>query len=805
MHMTRECEIFPDGCAAARSLRSAIGWVVCAGVLAACSAGEDEIDLTADAGTHWSLIGEYCLDCHDAAQYTADIAFDTMRSDSIADHPQVWEAVIRKLRAGMMPPPGGKRPDNDEVAATVKWLEASLDEANPDPTPGHIVLHRLNRTEYANAVRDLLALDVDPEALLPLDGAESGFDNIASALTVSPSFIDQYLNAARVLSERAVGLPSPRAISVPYTFANTGQEFHVAGLPLGTRGGVSVEHYFPSDGEYRLSIGDLATGLWGFNQEHRNTLIALLDGRKFFELDIGGGEDLRRLDQIGAPAVDAINAQLKDIPFVTTAGPHKVGVTFLHRSFAESDRQLQRLIPGGGQDAVLTIAQIQIFGPLAPGGLGDTPSREAIFSCYPQTPAQTRPCAREIVARLAQRAYRGAATGADVDRLMELYDAGHGQGGFESGVRFALSGVLAHPKFLYRFEPFPAAPEGELVVALTDNELASRLAFFLWSTLPDDELLQLAAAGQLGEVGVLEQQVQRMLADPRSRTLASNFAYQWLGLGELDAIDPDPRLFADVPRNIRELFIEEARLFVDSIVRLNGSALDLLSASHTFLNEDLALHYGINDVRGKRFRRYELGDEVRWGLLGKGGVLMASSYPNRTSPVLRGQWLLENLIGTPPAAPPPDVEALVENVEGEKAAGVRERLEAHRSNSSCANCHGVIDPLGFALENFDAVGRWRTVERESRTPVDASGVLADGTAVNGPVALRQALLDRPDQFVQTLTEKLMTYGLGRTIEYSDMPTIRRIVRDAEADNYRISTLVTGIVNSRQFRMKARGP
>lgn len=803
MHMIRECETFPERRGAKRLLRLACA--LGAGIMAGgCADSDAPFDPAASAAEHWDVLGEYCLDCHDSAQYTADIAFDSMRSDSIAEHADVWEAVVRKLRARMMPPPGERRPENDRVDALVEWLEASLDQANPDPGPGHIVLHRLNRTEYANAVRDLLALDVDPEALLPIDGAEDGFDNIASALTVSPSFIDQYLNAARTLTAQAVGNPAPRAVSVPYTFSTTGQEFHVEGLPLGTRGGAFIEHYFPSDGEYRLSIGDLVTGLWGFNQEHRNTLIALLDGRRIFELDIGGGEDLRALDQIGAPAVDEINSKLKDIPFVTTAGPHTVGVTFVHRSFAESDRQLRRLVPGGGQDAVLTIGQFQIFGPVAPAGLSNTPSRELIFSCYPEASQDARPCATEIVGRMAQRAFRGAATAADVERLMVLYDTGIEHGNFETGIRYALSGVLAHPKFLYRFEPAREAAGGDGVVELSDSELASRLAFFLWSTIPDEELLSLASTGRLRDPAVLSDQVRRMLADSRSKTLATNFAYQWLGLGELEAIDPDPRLFADVPRNIRELFVEEAGLFVDSIFRDDRSVLDLLSAQHTFLNEDLALHYGINDVRGQRFRRYELDDEHRWGLLGKGGVLMVASYPNRTSPVLRGQWLLENLIGTPPAAPPPDVEALVENIEGQAAAGVRERLEAHRSNSSCNNCHGVIDPLGFALENFDAVGRWRIFERESGTPVDASGVLADGTPVDGPVALREALLDRPDQFVQTLTEKLMTYGLGRSVEYADMPTVRGIVRAAESEDYRFSALVSGIVNSRQFRMKMQG-
>jgi len=784
-----------------KSISTTCSCLVVAAVVGACSQSGDH--RVADSQAHWDLLGEYCFDCHNASEYTADLALDALQTDGIAEHAEVWEKVVRKLRGRMMPPPGNARPDIERVDELVSWLETSLDAANPEPEPGYVALHRLNRTEYANAIADLLTLEVDPEAVLPVDGAQDGFDNVASALTVSPSFIDQYLDAARTLSNQAVGDPSPRAIGVPYTFSSTGQEFHVPGLPLGTRGGAVVDHWFPSDGEYLLSIGDLVTGLWEFNQEHRNTVIATLDGRRFFELDIGGGEDLRALDQIGAPAVDAINAQLKDIPFSATAGKHRLGVTFLHRSFAESDRQLHSLVPGGGQDAVLTINSVQIFGPVAPAGLSSTPSRERIFSCYPELAAEERPCAREIVSRMAGRAFRGALADADVERIMQLYDSGAETGGFEAGVKYALAGVLVHPKFLYRLEPLPEHLAPGESVSLSGTELASRLSFFLWSTIPDAELLEAATSGALEAAGGLETQVHRMLADPRAQTLASNFAFQWLGLGDLEAIDPDSALFADVTRNVRELFVQETTLFVDSVFREDRSVLDLLTASHTFLNEDLALHYGINDVRGKRFRRYELADQNRWGLLGKGGVLMVSSYPNRTSPVLRGQWLLENLIGTPPAAPPPDVEALKENVAGEPPAGVRERLEAHRANTSCNGCHGVIDPLGFALENFDAVGRWRLFDREAGTRIDSSGVLADGTPVSGPAQLRDAMLDRPDQFVQTLTEKLMTYGLGRSLEYTDMPTVRRIVRDAEHENYRFSALISGIVNSNQFRRKAQ--
>ena len=770
-------------------------FVLASGLLAACSDG-----LQSPPEQHQALLDRYCVDCHNAAEFTADLALDSMNLEDVAENARIWERVIRKLRGRMMPPPGEATPDPLQVDEFAAWLETRIDTAFPEPDPGHVALHRLNRTEYANAIRDLIALEVDAEELLPVDGAEDGFDNIANALTVSPSFIDQYVTAARTLSDRAIGNPSPRAIGVPYTFASTGQRFHVPGLPLGTRGGALIEHYFPSDGDYLLHIGDLVSGLWGFNQEHVNTVISTLDGRKFFELDIGGGEDLRAVDQIGAPAVDAINARLKNIPFTATAGTHRLGVTFLHRSFAESDRLLHQHVPGGGQDAVLTISALEIFGPVAATGLSDTPSRNKIFSCRPVTQAEAPGCARAIISTLGNEAFRGNLTDDDLDVLMGLYEAGAGNSEFEEGVKYALSGILAHPKFLYRLESENNNPNE--VTPLRDHELASRLSFFLWSTIPDAELLDQAAAGRLSDPAVTRRQIRRMLDDPRSETLASNFAFQWLGLGELAAIDPDPALFVDVHRNIRELFITEIRLFVDSILRADRSVLDLLTAEHSYLNESLALHYGIRNIRGERFRRVELGDENRRGLLGKGGVLMVASYPNRTSPVLRGAWLLENVFGTPPTPPPPDVEALVENIAGEAALGVRERLEIHRDNPSCNSCHGVIDPLGFALENFDAVGRWRLQDRESGTAVNSFGVLVDGTTIEGPIELRRAILDRHEQFVQTFVEKLMTYALGRSLEFTDMPTIRRIVAGAAAEDYRFSAIVAGIVESPQFRSKS---
>ncbi len=758
-------------------------------------------ELEAQAETQWALLSEYCVDCHNLDDYSGGLAFDLMDHNAISADAEVWEKVVRKLRGRMMPPPGQEKPANQQINQFVAWLEGNLDQPAEFVDPGEKLLHRLNRTEYANAIRDLLKLDIDPAALLPVDGAEDGFDNIATALQVTPSFIDQYLGAARVVSEQAIGSSSARASGTPYSFSTVGQSFHIDGLPLGSRGGAVVEHYFPSDGDYLLNIASMASGLAVGSMEHGNTLIATIDGRKFFETTIGGMEEAEQLDKLRAPAVDALNARIRDIPLTTTAGPHKVAVFFLHRSFAESDDPLQQLTPRKGQDAIVDVRQFEIYGPVNASGLSSTPSRDRIFSCHPDNDVEEVTCARNIITDLASEAFRGFLADEDSELLMRMYQAGYADGGFEKGISFALSGILVHPKFLYRLEPVPESLPPGATFELSSLELASRLSFFLWSSIPDEVLLEIAIDDGLKDPVILEQQVKRMLKDPRAENLARNFGYQWLGLAELENISPDGKLFRDVDGNIRADLTQEALLFMQSIFSEDRSVLDLLTADHTYLNENLALHYGFNGIRGSEFRKVTLADERRWGILGKGGVLMVSSYPNRTSPVLRGAWLLENIMGTPPAAPPPDVEGFVEIEEGQEYTTVRERLEMHRVNPSCNGCHGVIDPLGFALENFDAVGRWRDNDRQARTPIDSSGVLADGTPVDGPVALRQAILSRPDQFVQTFTEKLMTFGLGRSIEYQDMPTVRRIVREAEGDDYRFSALVLNIVNSEQFRMK----
>ncbi len=760
-----------------------------------------QADLDAQADQQWAIIDTYCITCHNLDDYSGGLALDLMDQGSILSDAEVWEKVINKMRGRMMPPPGQDRPESHRFDEFVAWMEGNLDQPRPYVDPGEKLLHRLNRTEYANAIRDLLKLDIDPASLLPVDGAEEGFDNIASALQVTPSFIDQFLDAARVVSDQAIGSAAARPSSTPYIFSAASQSFHIDGLPLGSRGGAVAEHYFPSDGEYTLNIASMASGLAAGGLEHAHTLIATIDGKKFFELEIGGLEQTEQLDKLGAPAVDEFNAKLQNIPFTTTAGPHKVAVFFLQRSFAESDSPLQQMNPRRGQGAVAGVRQFDIVGPVQASGLSPTPSRDKIFSCHPEADAEEMSCARSIVTELADEAFRGFLADEDTALLMRMYDVGKAEGGFEQGIKHALSGILSHPKFLFRMEPVPESVPPGSAYELSGLELASRLSFFIWSSIPDEELRQVAAQGGLSDPATLEAQVKRMLQDPKSKNLASNFAYQWLGLGGLADVTPDGQLFRDVDRNIRADMTQEVVLFVDSIFREDRSLLDLLSADHTYLNENLALHYGFNDIRGSNFRRVPLSDERRWGILGKGAVLMTTSYPNRTSPVLRGTWLLENILGTPPPSPPPDVEGFEEIEIGQDFTTVRERLERHRENPSCNSCHAVIDPLGFALENFDAVGRWQDIDRHARTPIDSSGVMADGTPLDGPVALRQAILDRPHLFTQAFTEKLMIFALGRGVEAHDMPTVRRIVRQTAADGYKFSSLVLNIVNSEQFRMK----
>jgi len=767
-----------------------------------------------DAHSEWTLLERYCVDCHNEVDYTAEIALDRLTPDSVTEEPALFEQIVRKLRGRMMPPPGAAIPTSEEYDRFVAWLETRLDAAAAtDPNPGRVILHRLNRTQYQNAIRDLLALDVDASDLLPKDDESEGFDNIANVLKLSPAFLDQYIAAARLVSEVAVGNPEPKLDSaVYYADPLLNQNRHVDGMPLGTRGGLLIEHYFPADGEYRVSIGGLARARYVEGMEYRHRLLVIVDGVKQFEGEIGGKEDMAAIDVRQAPAVGEIAARFENIPITVEAGPRRVAVTFVARTLSEQDTVLEPLVPGGGEVGIIEgepspmkVQRVEITGPFETYGVGDTPSRRRIFVCRPESADAERPCAESIFAALARRAFRRPVGEADLELPLRFYDAARVRGGaFEDGIRSGLMMILASPDFLFVSEEAPADAAPGTVYALDDYALASRLSFFLWSSIPDDELLDLAEQGRLADDRVLAQQVRRMLADPRARALVTNFAFQWLDVRGVADIDPDPVVFPEFDYNLGKSFEKELELFVASILLEDRSVLDLLRADHTFVNERLALHYGIGDVQGDQFRRVTLRDPNRFGLLGKGGILMATSYPNRTAPVLRGAWILERILGTPPAPPPPNVEAFPETEEGEQPKTVRERLEVHRESPACNGCHGVMDPLGFALENFDAIGKWRTRDRDAGEPIDASGQLADGTVVDGPGELREALLARPENFVQTLTEKLLIFALGRGLEHYDMPTVRRIVREAAAEDYRFSALLTGIVTSDPFRL-ARVP
>jgi mono/diheme cytochrome c family protein len=770
-----------------------------------------------------ALIDQYCLGCHSDRMRSGGLALSALNLDAADQSAEIAEKVIRKLRGGLMPPAGAKRPDRQSAAAFVSWLENQIDAANVHPAPGRVPLRRLNRREYANAIRDLLGLTIDAKALLPDDNVKGHFDNNAAALQVSPNFVDQYINAARAVAIEAVGNrkapaetttygdPANMVISLPPSGApGTGrQQHHLEGMPFGTRGGFIVEHNFPADGDYDLTIGDMALAREVPRMEFENTVIVLLDGAEFYRTTIGGEADHKAIDQRLDPAVEEINGRLRKIRFHATAGQHKLAVTFQHRSFAESDERTRTTALEGGQERIQAAHALQIRGPLSVTGMSQSASRAKIFICQPSAAGRDpqsgsgdeTSCAQKIVANLARRAFRRPVTNDDLTPLMALYRSGQATGGFEGGVRDALSAILASPHFLYRAESGDAAGG---VRTLGDLELASRLSFFLWSSLPDDELLKMASESRLSKPDVLAAQVTRMLADPRAKSLSEDFAFQWLNLAKLDEITPDRGQFPHASGLLdpRGMFKEELRLFIDSVLRSDRSVQELLTADYTFLNERLAMHYGIETVKGSHFRRVALADDARRGLLGKGGILMLTAYPNRTSPVLRGAWILDRLLGTPPTDPPKDVPSLPENKRGQPARTLRARLEQHRANATCFACHGVMDPLGLALENFSAVGQFRANDPDTLTPIDSAGQLPDGTPIRGPEDLRHALADRADhQFVQALTENLMTYALGRSLDYRDMPTVRRIVRQAAADNFRFKSIVLGVVTSDAFRKR----
>jgi hypothetical protein len=771
----------------------------------------------ANAHSRWGVIEKYCFQCHNATDWAGGTAFDTMSFDDLAQDAKVWETAVRKLRAGFMPPPGADaHPDQKTVTELIGFLETSLDAAQEKPAAGRVPLRRLNQREYANAVRDLLAVEPDVAALLPPDIRKEGYDNDAAHLQVSPSYLDQYLSAARNVAQQAVGNRNAKAVDTSYGqladmviqlaavgLDGTGSQLiYKEGMPFGTRGGISFVHDFPASGEYALTIGDLASGRQIPRMEFSSTLIALLDGKEFYRTAVGGERDQKAIDQTQEKAVDEINARLRDIRFHATAGQHTVAVTFLKRSNIESEERFPSNPPEGGEVRQAFLSAMRIRGPIKVDATQQSASRNRIFTCYPQTPAQETDCAQRVIGGLAQRAFRRPVhDGVLLQPLFEIYASGHKSGGFEGGVRDAIAAILASPYFLYRVE---GGDSSGATHKLSDVELASRLSFFIWGSIPDQELLSLAFAGDLGRPGVLDAQVRRMLADPRATSLVRDFGFQWLNMAKLDEIVPDARLFAHANGmlDVRPMLRRELELFLDSVLRSEQPITRLLDADYTFLNEPLAMIYGIDSVKGGQFRRVTLEDSRRHGLVGKGAVMMVTAYPNRTSPVLRGAWILERLLGTPPAQPPPNVGDL-EEYEGPRAkpATLRERFQQHSSNATCKTCHSVMDPLGFALEEFDSIGQLRVRDPDTGGALDLGGVLPDGTKIGGPDDLRRALIARQQQFVQTLTEQLMTYALGRHVDHRDMPTVRAIVRQAASDNYRFAGIVSQIVASDAFRRR----
>jgi Protein of unknown function (DUF1592)/Protein of unknown function (DUF1588)/Protein of unknown function (DUF1585)/Protein of unknown function (DUF1587)/Protein of unknown function (DUF1595) len=758
---------------------------------------------------HWALFRGYCTDCHNKDDLAGNISFQGVTPESVAEHPEIFEAAVRKLRGHLMPPPGNPQPKPADADALIAALETSIDvNAKAHPRVGYVSAQRLNRTEYANAVKDLLDVDIDPADYLPPEIEVKGFTNIAAALSVSPSFIEQYVDAASAVAHLAVGEPKPKVATAFFPTPGADQEGYVAGMPLGTRGGMKAMHTFPADGEYRLTITNLGAGLYPRSLETRHTLVVLIDRHEQWRGAIGGEEDLALMDRGGAPAREQIMKRFANIPLQLTAGTHGISVTFIERSRAASDELVSTFVPQqtfsstGAPRVPGIVGGINLIGPYNSPGLSPTTSRKKLFVCEPEVPDRERACAEQITSHLARLAFRRPASQADLNRLMPFYEEGRkGPGGFDEGIELMVTAVLASPDFLYRVVS-PRGGSANGAYALDDTELASRLSFFLWGQGPDGALLDVAAAGKLSQQSVLDAQIERMLKDPRAAVLVDEFALRWLHVQDLDAIQPDKLLFPEFTDALRRDFAEEIRLFLASVLLDDKDVRTLLTASYTFVNERLARHYGVADIVGPQFRRVTLADPRRFGLLGKGAVLLRTSYGDRTSPVLRGQWVLDKLMGTPPTPPPPGVDTNLATPPGERPKTVRARLEQHRTSSVCKACHGVIDPYGLALENFTATGRWRDDDRDAGAPIDASTELAGGKKVMGPVELTHALLERRDQFVQAFTQKLMMYALGRELDYYDMPEVRAIVRSAAAKDYRFSALVAGIVRSDAFRMQA---
>jgi hypothetical protein len=751
---------------------------------------------------HQEMLKTYCMGCHNSQAKAGGLALEGL---SLQDNAEIWEKVLRKLRGHSMPPPGSPQPAKKDVDSFVGWMENTLDTQAKRPqqvTSGRVPIQRLNRTEYVATVKGLVGVELKATEVLPQDGQVDGFDNIAAMLTVSPAFVNQYVTAARQVARLAVGNPNPTVASTKYTIAaNSNPDVP---LPLGTRGGIGFTHNFPADGEYRVNINDLLVGIYVSSLENENTLVIMVDGKTLVRQKIGGPDDWQ-LHAAGARGRSQIMERFTKIPIQVQAGVRDVVVAFIDRSHVESPNN----IADSFFDELTKVCScaplprrnklvdgVVINGPFNPKGVSKTLSRELIFVCDPNAKGES-PCARQITENLAHKAFRRPVTADEVTRLMQFYDAARKGGGtFDQGVEQVVAATLASPNFLYR------GISGNPDLTLTDLELASRLSFFLWNTGPDEQLLALAESRGLTKAGApsnLEREVRRMLADPKASSLVTNFAMKWLNLDSLDSVKPDAMVFPAFDDQTRRDFSSEVEAFISSIFMDDRSVVDLLTADHTFLNERLARHYGISGVVGPQFRKITLTLKERFGLLGKAAVLMRTSYGDRTSPVLRGAWVLDKLMGTPPTPPPPDTATDLSQTAGEQPQTVRARLELHRDKASCKMCHGLIDPPGLALENFDAIGAWRTTDAQAKAPIDASTVMPNGVAINGVLELRTQLVDRPETLAKAVTERLMMYAINRELEYFDMPQVRSIVRTAAKDNYKLSSIVLGIVNSDAFR------
>ena len=764
-------------------------WGVClATAAAALGVGAVVVRSQTPPAAPEAVFKQYCTGCHNERLKIGEFVLDTNNLKDVPAHPETWEKVIRKLRTGAMPPAGSPRPNAATYSATAAYLENALDRAAAlKPNPGTLpLLHRLTRTEYQNSIRDLLSLDalpreIDYSMMLPADNVSSRFDNIADLLFMSPTTMERYLDSSRKLSRLAVGDPKAPLLASTYRLSPEQlQDSRVEDLPFGTRGGLSLHSEFPQEGLYEFKL-DVAGG--GRDQ---HTLEITVDGEHVDSASVGGG------GRGGGAKPPEFRIPIK-------AGPHVVGVTFVERNQARDEATLRPRMRARGTGPA--VASVLVSGPYEAKGPGDTPSRKHIFTCRPSTAADELPCAKKILSTMLRRAYRKPVATADLNDLLPFYEAGRAESNFDLGIQRALERMLISPQFLFRIEREPAGAKIGSSYRVSDIELASRISFALWSSIPDDALLNAAIAGTLKDPVVLEQQVRRMLADKRSESMVNNFATQWLFLRDVNAKEPDEILFPDFDETLRISFRRETELFLNSVLRENRSVLDLLSANYTFLNERLAKHYGVPNIAGSYYRKVTFPpDNPRGGLLGQGGILMLTSYSTRTSPVVRGKWVLENLLNAAPPPPPPNVPSLKTEAEQTgKPMTIREAMLLHRAAPACANCHARMDPIGFALENFDAVGHWR--ERDSGQPVNVSGVLPDGTKIEGVAGLKQALIRQPEQFVSTVTEKLLMYSTGRNVQYYDAPAIRAVVRGAAPGNYKFSSLMVGIVKSAPFQMR----